>query len=90
MLSVSDPDVRKIGTKLHRQFGHATSDKLIRLLRNAKVNNIKLESEIKRVSDSCEVCLKFKKPVPRPIVALPIAKKFNDVVAMDLKSFGSV
>ena len=90
MLSISDPDIHKVGTKLHKQFGHPSSEKLIKLLRDARVNNKSLENKIREVSDSCEVCLKYKKPVPRPIVALPIAKKFNDVVAMDLKVFGSV
>ena len=32
----------------------------------------------------------FKKPPPRPIVGLPIATEFNQVVAMDLKQFGKI
>ena len=88
MISVSDKNIRNVAVKLHKQFGHASSEKLIRLIRNSGTKNTKLESVLENISKSCEVCLKFKRPVPRPIVALPLAAKFNDVVAMDLKSFG--
>ncbi|PIK34739.1 hypothetical protein BSL78_28435 [Apostichopus japonicus] len=37
-----------------------------------------------------EVCKRFKKTPSRPVVCLPLAKEFNDVVAMDLKKFGDV
>ena len=90
MLSVDDPDPYKVGIKLHKQFGHPTAGKLIKLLHNAGVHNKKLESELNKISDSCEICLKFRKPIPRPVVALPIADKFNDLVAMDLKSYDGV
>ena len=76
--------------KLHRQFGHATAVKLVKLLRSAGVNRPELESELHKLIDSCKVCITLKRPVPRPVVGLPIAQRFNDVVAMDLKSFGGV
>ena len=88
MISIDNKDVHSVALKLHKQFGHASSDKLIKLIRNSGTKNTKLESSLENVCKSCEVCLKFKRPVPRPIVALPLAEKFNDVVAMDLKSFG--
>ena len=37
------------------------------------------------MAKGCETCMKFKRPVPRPAVALPMASKFNEVIAMDLK-----
>ena len=37
--------------------------------------------------DSCEICQKYKKPPLRPIVGLPLADKFNQVVCMDLKEY---
>ena len=74
--------------KLHRQFGHPNSTKLVKLIKSAGIRDTDLERELEKLSKSCETCLKFKRPVPRPIVALPLASKFNQVVAMDLKSFG--
>jgi len=40
---------------------------------------------IQEVTDKCEICRKFKKPLPRPVVAFPTATSFCEVVAMDLK-----
>ncbi|XP_072169476.1 uncharacterized protein [Diadema setosum] len=42
---------------------------------------------IEEVSNKCEVCKRYKKTPPRPAVSLPLARQFNDVVAMDLKQF---
>ena len=39
---------------------------------------------------SCEFCKRYKKTKARPVVCLPLAKKFSDVVAMDLKKFQNV
>ena len=76
---------RQTASKLHRQFGHTGSEKLVKLLRNAGIRNRKLELEIEAVTKGCETCMKFKRPVPRLVVALPMANKFNEVIAMDLK-----
>ena len=40
---------------------------------------------IGEVTANCEVCNRYKKPKPRPVVGFPLAKEFNDVVAMDIK-----
>ena len=32
----------------------------------------------------CEVCLKFKKPDPKPVAACPLARECNETVALDL------
>lgn len=39
---------------------------------------------IDNVSHSCKVCLKYRKPRPRPIVGLPMSSEFNQCVALDL------
>ena len=86
MLLLQDiTNFRQTASKLHRQCGHTGSEKLVKLLRNAGVRNRKLELEIEAVAIGCETCKKFKRPVPRPVVALPMASKFNEVIAMDLK-----
>ena len=84
-MSTSNGEVKKMATKLHKQFAHPSSVKLIKLLRDAKLSDEKLELEIKNVSEKCEACCKYRKPVPRPIVSMPLSSKFNDVIAMDLK-----
>lgn len=44
------------------------------------LRNINLE-----VTDNFDTCNIFKRIPSRPVVALPLGRKFNDVVAMDLK-----
>ena len=39
------------------------------------------------IPESCEVCLKFKKTPARPVVSLPLAITFNEVVLLDLKEW---
>ena len=83
-------DFRKMAAKLHRQFGHPPAQSLINLLKNSHLRrNRDLMKEIQIFSDSCEVCKKFKKPPPRPIVSMPLASKFNECLAMDLKIWGN-
>ena len=41
--------------------------------------------ELKKIDNSCTVCLKHKKQSPRKKVALPQGKTFNEIVVMDLK-----
>ena len=76
--------------KLHRQFAHPSSDKLVKLLRNAGNSELELEMEIKKVTRKCKVCKLLKRPPPRPVVGLPMATRFGQCVAMDLKYFRNV
>ena len=79
-------DKKKIANKLHHQFSHPEVGKLIQLVKNAGMgHDTELISNIKEVSASCKICLEYKKPSPRPVVGLPLATTFNEVVAMDLK-----
>ena len=79
--------VQQMALKLHKQFAHPSVEKLLKLLRQANVCDGDLIEEIKKVSMSCQVCVKWKKPPHRPVVSMPMAASFNDVVAMDLKSW---
>ena len=81
-------DRKKIASKLHYQFSHPDSEpgKLIQLVKSAGMgHDTELIANIKQVSGSCKICLEYKRPSPRPIVGLPLATTFNEVVAMDLK-----
>ena len=37
------------------------------------------------VAENCDTCNTFKRNKPRPVVAAPLSRNFNDVIAMDLK-----
>ena len=76
--------------KLHRQFAHPTADKLIKLLKNAGSTDNDLEEEVKKVTKKCKVCKILKKPDPRPVVGMPMATRFGECVAMDLKKMKNV
>ena len=85
---INDTDVHKTAVKLHSQFAHPTSSRLIKLIESAGEKwskNEELKSEIKKVTDNCDTCIRFKKPPPRPIVGLPLATRVNECVGMDLK-----
>ena len=81
-------DTRKSAEKLHRQFGHCSAERLVRLIRMSKLWNSENEKslivEVNRVSNECNICKQYKKAPPTPVTCLPLAKEFNDVVAMDL------
>ena len=80
----------QIASKLHRQFAHPPKDKLLRLLHRAGEpwsNNEELFKSVETVSDSCDVCQRYRKTPPRPIVGLPMATEFLESVAMDLKVY---
>ena len=77
-------DKKKILIKLHRQFGHASYDKLKKLLENAGVKDVSIFRILEDISETCEVCMKHKKTPSRPKVGLPLATEFNETVAVDL------
>ena len=87
-MSIRNKDSRKTAEKLHKQFGHASAIKIVKLIRDADVKDQNLEKAIYEACESCATCGKFKRPTPRPVVSLPMASRFNDVLAMDLKAFG--
>ena len=87
---IEDKADKDVAIKLHRCFAHPSSGRLLRLVNSAGTNwasNHNLKKEIKAVTENCNVCKIFKKPPPRPIVGLPMATEFQEVVAMDLKQY---
>lgn len=79
--------VRTMARKLHRQFAHPRAEKLKDLIRKAGIDNKKLFKEIDEISKCCIICLKHKKTFPRPIVCIPLASRFNEMVGIDLKKW---
>ena len=89
LMAVGDRNAnnKTIAQKLHRQFGHPKAETLIKLIKNAGIKNKNLQKEIHSISKTCIICLKNKRPSPRPIVCLPLAYRFNEMVGIDLKKW---
>ena len=56
-------------------------------MKNADAVDNEVNEIIEQISDNCNVCKQFKKTRARPVVCMPLANKFNQVIAMDLKHF---
>ena len=82
-------DVYFSAMKLHRSFGHATSNKIIKVLEDSKVNgcNDKLKKDLRELDKSCEFCIKYQRRSADPKVSINLAHKFNDLLCIDLKFF---
>ena len=79
-------DKRKTAFKLHSQFSHPQPNKLIDLINRAGLgNDTELLKYVKDISRSCKVCKEYQRPGSLPVVGLPMATEFNEVVAMDIK-----
>ena len=86
----SHDEKEKMIKKLHRQFAHPTAQSLKAIMKNAEVFDDDCNTIIQEISSKCDVCKRFKKTPARPVVCMPMAKQFNDVVAMDLKKYGDI
>ena len=71
--------------KIHRQFSHASKEKLTKLLKNGGCEDAEFLECLSECCDKCSTCQQFKKPPLRPIVGFPVTSKFNEMVCMDLK-----
>ena len=75
---------RKV-TKLHKQFAHPSSKRLKQLIWNSGVKDSEIDGIIDNVTQNCDICKRFRRSPPRPIVNFPLASDFNETVAMDIK-----
>ena len=60
----------KVLTKIHKQFGHASTENMRSLLNNAGLLNSETSKLIEKVYNSCKTCLIYEKPSHRPVVGL--------------------
>ena len=79
-------DKQKILNKIHKQFAHPNQRKLKDLI-DAGIWDEEYKHLNVKLYDNCEICKRFHKTPATPVVCLPFASDFNDVVAMDLKSW---
>ena len=73
--------------KLHRQFAHPPHRRLVALLKDARVWKDEFEGHLLEIEQKCNLCKAYAKTPPRPVVSMPMAKEFNEKVAMDLKQY---
>ena len=67
---ISEKEREKVLSKLHFQFGHAHSTKMIELLKDAGIWKSEYSETMKKVYEDCEICKRFTKTRPKPCVAL--------------------
>lgn len=80
--------IKEIATKLHRQFAHPSAERLLRLIKQSKYgSNEELKKEIDEVTNKCSICMRFKQSPPRPVVDMPMATRFNETIAIDIKYY---
>ena len=79
---------KRVAVKLHKQFAHPTARKLVQIIQNAGIKNKNLEKEVENISENCITCLKYKQPFHRPVVCAPLATAFNEMLGIDLKTWG--
>ena len=71
--------------KLHGQFAHPPVAKLKALLQDAGRWKDEFQELLEDIGKACDLCKRYMKTPPRLAVALPMASRFNEKVAMDLK-----
>ena len=85
---IDDQTRKKIAVKLHEQFAHARSERLIKLLKDGGVSDKEFFKCVETVERTCVICQQYKRPPPKPAVCFPRARSPNINIAMDLKAFG--
>ena len=75
----------KIATKLHKQFSHSSAKKLCDLVKSAGLKDAEFIDILMKLPLTCQTCIRYKKPAPRPVVGFPLGTHFNQIVAMDIK-----
>ena len=85
--NLEEEDLKKNLLKLHAQFGHPAKQKLVYLLKNANMWESTFDKVLENIQNNCRICKQFTRTPARPVVAMPMAKSFNDTVCMDLKKW---
>ena len=80
----NEEDPEKIALKVHRYFAHANPERLKTFVRTT--THPKKEEIAKALGKlNCDWCKKHKREAPKPKTCLPLAERFNQTVALDLK-----
>lgn len=82
--NMNKAEKQKMLVKLHRQFGHASSDRLVRLLASSGNKDPECAILLQKIVSECETCQRYSRTTPKPAVGLPLASQHNETVAADL------
>lgn len=80
--NMTKKEKQKVLLKLHKQFGHASVDRLQKLLTCSGNTDEECITILKDVVKNCETCIRYSEP--KPAVGLPMASAYNETVAVDL------
>ena len=76
--------------KIHTQLGHSSSSSSVKKIKhNAAALNSKLSKIIDNVMSKCDICIKYRKPLPHPVVGYVKATTFNETISVDLHEIQS-
>ena len=73
--------------KLHQQFAHAPSKRIISLVKDANVEDHELFKSIIDAEDNRQICKKYRRHQLKPAVGFSLAKDFTETVSVDLKTY---
>ena len=85
MLKADMETQQKLLNKLHKQFGHRTKRVFVSLLKDTGNWTPHFSEMIDKIINGCEGCILRRRNPDRPVVALPRAEDFNEILTMDLK-----
>ena len=85
VLPKDDKEKEGVLLKLHRQFGHPREEVMETLLKEVKSWSPKVKEIVGKIHSRCKTCKLFSPTPPRPVVSLPAASDFNEVLTLDLK-----
>ena len=80
-------DLNKSLLHIHRQMGHPATHKLVDLLKKSGSWEDGHKEILDKIRDDCNTCKKFARTPSNPVVSMPMANEFNQIVAMDLKQW---
>uniref|UniRef100_A0AAV2MIZ9 Integrase catalytic domain-containing protein n=1 Tax=Knipowitschia caucasica TaxID=637954 RepID=A0AAV2MIZ9_KNICA len=81
---MSTKEKRKVLLKLHKQFGHASAERLQKLIQSSGNTDQDCPIILQETIRDCEICQRYSRSKPKPAVGLPLASQYNETVAMDL------
>ena len=84
-LPENDEEKKVVLVKLHRQLGHPRKETMVKLLKNVNCDDKTTRTMVAEINDKCQICKRFTTTPPRPVVSLPPACEFNEVLTVDLK-----
>ena len=84
-ISGSHEDKIKRTVKLHKQFAHPKIQPFTQLLKDAGEFDEEIKEILEKIYSKCQICIEDTRTKARPVVGMPLARDFNECVAMDLK-----